>query len=237
MPFLVDVGGALSDINECKIGKWCGQAIISDGNDLFIGAFLKQNQMEDYFSHGIETNAGIWEQNDTNRSQEPSLTSNHSNLKIVYQSAKFGGHSCKTCPPNLCKSQALRDILDRTEQCNGCTLRIVYVGDGSNDACPALHVLGENDILLARCGKRRRDPNSLTGPTADEDSIEGHGQHNFHSEMHVDEFESHVAGAFPILSALRKAKVQNGLEPKCKVYAWRSGRQLRSLIQKILPET
>lgn len=229
MPFLTDVKGALTEINKNKSDKQCGQAIISDGNDLFIGAFLKRNEMEDYFTHGIETNTGSWEL------ENESLDTNCSKkLKVKYQSAKFGGHSCTSCPPNLCKSQALSDIIDRTEQSRP---RIVYVGDGSNDACPALHVLREGDILLARCGKRRRDPNSISGPTADGDSTEGHGEHNFHPEMHVDEFEAHVAGAFPILSAIRKAKVNYGIEPRCKVYAWRSGKQLRSLITQILDGT
>ena len=242
MPFLVDVGGALSDVNACKMEKKCGQAIISDGNDLFITAFLKKNGMDDYFTHGIETNTGIWESGNGNH--EASTNDNaigdkgkEDKLKIIYQS---DGHSCKTCPPNLCKSQSLQDILDRIEQCTGdnkCRPRIVYIGDGSNDTCPALHVLTENDILLARCGRRRRDPNSLSGPTTDEDSTEGHGQHNFHPEMHVGEVESHVAGAFPILSVLRKAKLKEGLEPKCAVCVWRSGRQLRSTIQHILDGT
>lgn len=231
MPFLNDVRGALAEIHNNKSDKQCGQAIISDGNDLFIGAFLKRNEMEEYFTHGIETNIGSWELLESNESLDKKCSKR---LQVKYQSAKYGGHSCTSCPPNLCKSQALRDIIDRTEQPRP---RIVYVGDGSNDACPALHVLSEGDILLAMCGKRRRDPNSLSGPTADEDSTEGHGEHNFHPEMHVDEIDAHVAGAFPILSALRKAKVSCGIEPKCKVYAWRSGKQLRSCISQILNGT
>jgi pyridoxal phosphate phosphatase PHOSPHO2 len=238
MPFLIDVKGALDDIHSNKESKGCnyGQAIISDGNDLFISAFLKKNEMKEYFTHGVETNTAVWETS-TNGSGERKSEK----LKITYQSAKFGGHACKTCPPNLCISQALADILDRTMQSNNTTgharPRIVYIGDGSNDACPALHVLQENDILLARCGKRRRDPNSLSGPTTDVDSTEGHGRHDFHPEMHIDEMEVHAAGAFPILSTLRKAKNECGLEPKCRVYAWRSGRQLRSLVGQILDGT
>lgn len=235
MPYLVHVKGALDDVNCCKLDNRCGQAIISDGNDMFIGAFLERNEMQAHFTHGIETNSGVWESSvGTNGSSE---TKCKEELKITYQSAKFGGHACKTCPPNLCKSQALRGILNRIEQSTNNRPRIVYIGDGSNDACPALHVLSENDVLLARCGKRRRDPNSLTGPTEDIDSTEGHGRHDFHPEMHIDEIESHAAGAFPILSTLRKAKVNHGQEPKCKVYAWRSGRQLRSLVSQILDGT
>eukprot|EP00804_Cyclotella_cryptica_P022851 CCRYP_005055-RA/>CCRYP_005055-RA protein AED:0.00 eAED:0.00 QI:288/-1/1/1/-1/1/1/137/294 len=253
MPFLIDVVGALRDVDEVKVGKKCGQAIISDGNDLFITEFLKRNGMEDYFTHGIETNTGIWETIDCHGKND--IFAGNTNafetrfggekLRIVYQSAKFGGHSCLSCPPNLCKSQALRDILDRSdqhtlgdgEQAITVRPRIVYIGDGSNDACPALHVLRDNDILLARGGRRRRDPNSLSGPTPDEDSSEGHGCHNFHPDKHVDEFESHISGAFPILSTLRKSKLRDGLVPKCTVCVWRSGRQLRSLVRQILDDT
>ena len=237
MPFLVDVGGALSDINKCKIEKQCGQSIISDGNDLFISAFLEKNEMEGYFTHGIETNSGIWEDGLAEGADEHIERKFTEKLKIIGQSAKYGGHSCKSCPPNLCKSQALRDILTKMDQTNIIRPKIVYIGDGSNDACPGLHVLSENDILLARYGKKRKDPNSLSGLTSDEDSIEEHAQRTLHPEMHGDEFESHVGGAFSIWSTLHRAKVDNGLEPKCQVYAWRSGRQLRSIISQILDGT
>ena len=230
MPFLSEVREALSNVNK---NKHCGQAIISDGNDLFIGAFLEKNNMGEYFTHGIETNSAAWE----NTNNGFGRTSAEVKLNITYQAAKFGGHDCKSCPPNLCKSQSLLDILERIEQSANSRPRIVYIGDGTNDTCPAFSVLKENDILLARCGKKRRDPNSLSGSTSDVDSTEGHGRHDYHPEMHADEFETHVAGAFPILSALRKARINHGLEPKCKVFAWRSGKHLNSLITQILDGT
>lgn len=253
MPYLIDVVGALSDVDAAKVEKNFGQAIISDGNDIFIKEFLNRNGLNDYFTHGIETNTGIWETIDCHHQNYTLAGSMNASvnrfgaekLRVEYQSAKFGGHSCSRCPPNLCKSQALRDILDRSDQRSSGVFeqvftgrpRIVYIGDGSNDACPALNVLSDNDILLARGGRRRRDPNSLSGPTPDEDASEGHGCHNFHPEMHLDEFESHMSGAFPILSALRKSKLKDGLVPKCTVCVWRSGRQLRSLVRQILENT
>ncbi len=45
-PYLVDVRGSLADVNKVSA---CGHAIISDGNDSFIGAFLKENDMEQSF--------------------------------------------------------------------------------------------------------------------------------------------------------------------------------------------
>jgi pyridoxal phosphate phosphatase PHOSPHO2 len=154
MPYLLDVKQALTDVYNSHN---CGQAIISDGNDKFIEAYLRQTNMLDYFTHGIETNIATWD--------------NESLFKIAYQSSKYGGHECSRCPPNLCKSQVLQNILDRMNNTSDALRpRIVYVGDGHNDACPALCVMNdENDILLAREGKRKLNPNSLSGPQSDDD--------------------------------------------------------------------
>ena len=123
-----------------------------------------------------------------------------------------------------------------SEKAAGKRPRIIYIGDGSNDACPALNVLNKTDVLLARVGRKPRDSNSISGPESDGDAIEGHGQHDFHPEMHSRELEVHTTLAFPILSTLRRAEVKEGLVPKCRVHVWRSGRELRSLINGILEE-
>mmetsp|Transcript_13534 Transcript_13534/g.29421 ORF Transcript_13534/g.29421 Transcript_13534/m.29421 type:complete len:309 (+) Transcript_13534:92-1018(+) len=203
MPYLVDVRGSLKDVAD---DMKCGQAIISDGNDDFIGAFVKKNEMGHYFSHGIETNVGNYTTIETGQQ-----------FSVVYQSSKYGGHSCNKCPPNLCKSQVLLDILRRTE--TNKRPRIVYVGDGSNDACPALHVLDEGDVLLARDGKRISNPNSKSGSQPDEEN--------------ADEL---TGGKFPILSVIEKCQKEEGLVPKCRMCAWNSGKELRSLVQNILEE-
>jgi len=202
MPFLIDVKQALTDVAN---NKQCQQAIISDGNDKFIEAYLRKNDMIDFFSN-IETNVGSWVTNNIGTS-----------FKIRYQSSKYGGHECKLkCPPNLCKTQVLEDILNRMSSKDMQRPRIVYVGDGHNDACPALQVLNENDVLLAREGKRCPNPNSLCGPQPDN---------------HHDNAES---GTFAILSTLEKAKKRKGLVPKCRVCPWNTGRELRSLVNDIL---
>ena len=56
------------------------------------------------------------------------------------------GHNCPLCPSNLCKGREL-DAL----RCAGARHRVVYVGDGANDLCPAL-CLGAEDVVLARAG-------------------------------------------------------------------------------------
>ncbi|KAL7535469.1 hypothetical protein ACHAXR_006516 [Thalassiosira sp. AJA248-18] len=208
MPYLVDVKGSLEDVaNDTR----CGQMIISDGNDEFIHAYLKKNGIEPCFSH-VETNFAKWY--------------NEKEFNVVYQSSKYGGHTCGTCPPNLCKSQVLLDLLSRVDYYfpNGNTEsakkrpRIVYIGDGSNDACPALHVLEEGDVLLAREGRKISNPNSKTGPQSDEEIA-----------------DDTMTGSFPILSTLKKAE-DRGLVPKCLVSSWSSGKELRSLIRNALDE-
>jgi pyridoxal phosphate phosphatase PHOSPHO2 len=171
--------------------------------------------MLDYFTHGIETNIATWD--------------NESLFKIAYQSSKYvGGHECNRCPPNLCKSQVLRDILDRMNTTSDAIRpRIVYVGDGHNDACPALCVMNENDILLAREGKRKLNPNSLSGPQSDDDqdckeTANGGGGGD--------------GGTFGIVPTLEKVKKKEGLTPKCRVSTWNSGLELRSLVHSILNE-
>jgi len=215
MPYLTNVVGSLKDINDCK-SLSTGQVVISDGNNSFIGAFMKDVGIEHYFTHGIETNIGVWTRSkkDTADDAEHKTT-----FSVVHQSSKYGGHSCKTCPPNLCKSQVLLDILNRTS--SGTTAarpRVVYVGDGSNDACPALNVLGPNDVLLARTGRRINNPNSKTGEQADV----------------TDDKLLMMGNEFPILSTIDSRKKKEGLVPCCLIHSWNTGAELRALVQDIL---
>ena len=207
MPFLKDVKQAITDVANNNDHS---QAIISDGNDQFIKAFLRENGMIDYFACGIETNVGSWE------SGNGKIT-----FKISYQSLKYGGHDCKLhCPPNLCKTQVLQHILSTITETYGVGSkrpRVVYIGDGHNDACPAIQVLDENDILLAREGKRCPDPNSLSGPQPD--------------KSHSDASN----GKFAILPTLEKVR-KKGLATKCSVRSWNTGQELNSLVRDILSE-
>lgn len=240
MPCLVDVRGSLGDVADARMPR-CGQAIISDGNDWFIGAFLGRNVMEDYFTHGIETNRVVWENKNTNSDGsacfKSGVGSDSDKFRVIYQSEKHGGHTCERCPPNLCKTQVLRQILERIRMSDDNNTgrndsevpdrpRVVYVGDGSNDACPALHVLAKGDVLLARGGQKRRDANSKRGVEHDEDSMEG-----------TNKLEAQKVSTFPILSTLQKAEKNENLVPKCRVNVWKSGKELRSLIGDILSET
>ncbi|KAL3810918.1 hypothetical protein ACHAXA_008768 [Cyclostephanos tholiformis] len=246
MPYLTDVRGAIEDVGR---DITCGQAIISDGNDSFIGAFLTKNGMDAYFTHGVMTNMGRWDDNDQyvdekvdeavigggggDAGDNTRVTSGKGKhvFRVVHQSSIYGGHTSAHCPPNLCKSQVLLDILDRTTETTNTTTktttstrkgrpRVVYVGDGSNDACPALHVLNERDVLLARDGRRICNPNSMMGVQLDEEDD---------SALTGDEF-----GILPTIE--RRKKKEGARHPRCRVQTWNSGRQLRSLVRDILNE-
>ena len=142
----------------------------------------------------------------------------------MHQSSVYGGHTNGHCPPNLCKTQVLLDILDRTATTTvgGGRPRIVYVGDGSNDACPALHVLNERDVLLARNGRRISDPNAKRGIQHDEE--DGND-----APSTGDEF-----GIFPTIE--RRIKKEGASPPRCRVLSWNSGEHLRTLVRDILNE-
>lgn len=210
MPYLIDVRASLLDVDEHPT---TGQAIISDGNDMFIRAFLKKNGMERYFTHGIETNIGVWEKGSTTANGDDGHR-----FSVVHQSSKYGGHTHAKCPPNLCKSQALLDILERT---SGARPRVVYIGDGSNDACPALHMLGPSDVLLARTGRQIHNPNSMSEEQPD---------------VVVDEHALTLGDEFQILSTIESRKKKEGLTTRCRIHGWNAGTELRALVRDILNE-
>lgn len=114
----------------------CGfaeNAIASDSNVSFITATLLHhglNPIERYFSAGIHSN-------DTVVSADE--------FKII---PHHTGHSCPTCPPNLCKKKVVDAILATFSA----RPVVVYIGDGSNDFCPVRQSLTHNDLALYRSG-------------------------------------------------------------------------------------
>ncbi len=235
MPYLANVRGSLLDVNENRVHH-CGQAIISDGNTVFIREFLKANSMEHFFTHGIETNIGEWNiannLSNNDESENPTTTTSHQPLfSVVHQSTKYGGHSCKTCPPNLCKSQVLIQILSRMGKVmKDNRPRIVYIGDGENDACPAIHVLREGDVLLARVGRKPMDPNSNVGeqmdPNDDNEERDATGLAS----------TTTTRSDFCIISTIERRQ-KDGLIPRCCIRTWSTGKELRSHVRDLLNET
>ncbi|GAA5906836.1 hypothetical protein JCM8208_000053 [Rhodotorula glutinis] len=58
-------------------------------------------------------------------------------------------HGCKVgCSPNMCKGAELEAWMERNGGWDSFD-KVVYVGDGSNDLCPVLH-LREQDVALVR---------------------------------------------------------------------------------------
>jgi len=243
MPYLTGVRSALDIVYNCRTtessgdgggsgsggGRTTGQMILSDGNTLFIGAFLEANGLNNHFTHGVISNEGKWiplsgdsdDQKDTIQ------------LEVVHQSQQYGGHSCDRCPKNLCKTQALQHVLEQHFSATTCDdekgtrknrpQRIVYVGDGANDACPALHVLTESDVLLARTGRKRRNANGRAGPETDKEAMTDGMQ----------------GGTFGILSALRNREQEGGemqRGPKCQVLEWSTGDELMNHVTKLIED-
>jgi 2,3-diketo-5-methylthio-1-phosphopentane phosphatase len=221
MPYLTGVRDALDSIHSQQ-GK-TGQLIISDGNTLFIRAFLDSCGLTDHFDHGIITNKGSWEKVEGTDRQR---------LRVVHQSQQYGGHDCPRCPKNLCKTQALRMFLDENFP-NESVSRIVYIGDGANDACPALNILKEGDVLLARAGKRRSFANERKGGETDREAGGCFKDH----EDNDSSANNEIRGTFGILPALVKAKEEDPpIFPSCNVLKWTTGDDLKNLVQDLLKE-
>lgn len=207
MPYLIPVKQAIDNIYNTPRAS---QMILSDGNTLFIGEFLRHNEMVSHFDAGVVSNLGSWNE-ETGR------------LRVVHQSQQYGGHDCDRCSDNLCKTQALSETLKEKAivKKKKRRPRIVYVGDGGNDACPVLKVLQKGDIMLARVGQRRACANERQGGETDQEATNdcpGEG------------------GGFGIIPALVKAKEEKGLVPKCEVWEWQTGEELRALVDKILQD-
>ncbi|XP_003739908.1 pyridoxal phosphate phosphatase PHOSPHO2 [Galendromus occidentalis] len=56
---------------------------------------------------------------------------------------------CKICAVNLCKSRVVSDYIDRRKKQGVNLQKVVYIGDGMNDFCPAANCK-RGDLVLAR---------------------------------------------------------------------------------------
>ena len=113
------------------------QRILSDANDFFIAAVLDARALRAHFSR-VVTNPSRLERRDAGG---PAA------LRVAPLVPASAPHGCARCPPNLCKGR----VLDawRAEPRAARFGRVVYVGDGGGDACPALR-LGAADVVCAR---------------------------------------------------------------------------------------
>ncbi|CAM9659271.1 unnamed protein product [Ascophyllum nodosum] len=140
------------------------QAIVSDANKVFIEEFVHHHGIRRLFTKGISTNGGVFTDDgrlDVTPCHESSLPP----------------HGCPLCPPNMCKGLILDGLLSVSPDSDGQDRRavdkVIYVGDGGGDYCPALR-LKPGDLVLARdggedgrlYGLRRRIENEEGGPLA-----------------------------------------------------------------------
>ncbi|CAG9466296.1 unnamed protein product [Pedinophyceae sp. YPF-701] len=64
--------------------------------------------------------------------------------------ARGTAHDCDLCPANLCKGRVFQGVLHRWRAAKGGgARRVLYVGDGTGDLCPA-SMLGPEDYVLVR---------------------------------------------------------------------------------------
>ncbi|CAM0142300.1 hypothetical protein VKS41_002216 [Umbelopsis sp. WA50703] len=109
--------------------------ILSDANTVFIDSILKAKGASKYIDK-IVTNPGRFAED--------------GKLVVERLIAKDGPqHNCSNgCAANICKGRELTKFLEEA----GPFKRIMYVGDGKNDYCPAT-LLAADDKLFARTGK------------------------------------------------------------------------------------
>lgn len=109
--------------------------ILSDANTVFIESILKANGVSKYINK-IVTNPGRF-------TEDGKLVVE----RLIPRDAPQ--HNCSNgCAVNICKGRELTKFLEEA----GPFKRIMYVGDGKNDYCPAT-LLGADDKLFARTGK------------------------------------------------------------------------------------
>ena len=99
------------------------QRILSDANTWFINHILEVKGLSNCFDR-VVSNWGRWE-----------LGGIADQSRFVLSPAT-PGHGCQLCPPNLCKGRVLDEWMNEKEWA-----RIIYVGDGRGDLCPAMRLL------------------------------------------------------------------------------------------------
>lgn len=105
------------------------QLVLSDANTVFIEAFMQKHGIRELFDE-ILTN--------------PAEFDEHERL-IVRPYHTPPPHKCPLCPPNLCKGMVLEAVRARLGEPH----RVIYVGDGGGDFCPACD-LAPGDAVLCR---------------------------------------------------------------------------------------
>lgn len=118
---------AMTTVRDCQNSE---AIVISDANTVFIECILQECGVRDVVKQ-VFSNPAQFEPN--------------GRLSVK----RYHSHSCGTCSrsPNLCKGRVLNDYL----RANPSYEKVVYVGDGRGDFCPALS-LRKQDVVVCREG-------------------------------------------------------------------------------------
>ena len=162
---MMDFGITLSQLNEClcsipmfeenitalKLAHSAGAInfILSDANHHYISIILDHHNIASSFK-AIETNLSYVEDEPPPPSVAPDQQGEGGGrvvlkrLRISPHQPADNPHVCALCPENLCKG----NVLDQWREQYSFT-KVLYVGDGGGDFCPALR-LQAADVVLCR---------------------------------------------------------------------------------------
>ncbi|CAN9506885.1 unnamed protein product [Ophioblennius macclurei] len=130
IPYTAGMMDLLTFILENKNMVDC--IVISDANTLFIDWILRAGGLRGAVDH-VFTNPAQF------------------NERGYMEVHGYHSHDCQECPVNLCKRKVLEQYLSERSASSVQYQRVVYVGDGGNDLCPAF-CLREQDIVMPRVG-------------------------------------------------------------------------------------
>ncbi|RLM92797.1 inorganic pyrophosphatase 1-like [Panicum miliaceum] len=135
-------GRTLGDVAAALRAAPIDPRVLSDANAFFIETVLEH--------HGLQ---GCFTEVNTN----PSRVDAAGRLRIepYHDFLRGAPHGCGvgSCPPNMCKGQVLDRILREAAAAapGGRKPRVIYLGDGRGDYCPALR-LARGDFVMPRRG-------------------------------------------------------------------------------------
>jgi len=120
----------------------CDLRVLSDANAFFIETILEH--------HGLR---GCFTEVNTNPSRVDAAAGGRLRIEPYHDFIRGAPHGCGvgTCPPNMCKGQVLDRILRDAAAPAGRRPRVIYLGDGRGDYCPALR-LAREDFVMPRRG-------------------------------------------------------------------------------------
>ena len=118
---------AITAVRDCQNSE---AIVISDANTVFIECILQECGVRDVVKEVFSN---------------PAQFEASGRLRVKH----YHSHTCGTCSrsPNLCKGRVLNDYL----RAHPTYEKVVYVGDGRGDLCPALS-LRKQDVVVCRDG-------------------------------------------------------------------------------------